>query len=160
MGSSIQSLFILRDKASVIALDIYQFPYVNEHLGFTIQDEPLKSIAKSLQGLLKEDDFIGRVSVDEFLLFISGINSRDLIYPSLNSIIDYLSNIFSTVCSIPSKFDLGITVYLSDRRTLKNLYQKAKVTLDFTKRMDQTKSNSMRMTRKIISKKHLSQKNS
>lgn len=124
----------LRNLALVIVLDIYQFSYINEHFGFARGDEILRSIAKSIQSLLKEGDFIGRVSADEFLLFISDINSKDHIYPQLNSLIDNLSYTFSTISPIPLKFNLGITVYPFDGMTLEDLYQKAKVALDFAKK--------------------------
>lgn len=125
----------IKDKAIVVVLDLYQFTYVNDHYGFQVGDNILKTIAQRLKGILKSTDYLARISSDEFCVFISGIKDRE-------EIASYLHEIGKLV-SMPidlgdekfvPKYNLGIALYPLDGTDPEDLYRKANSACSFAKK--------------------------
>lgn len=55
-------------------LDIDQFKLVNDSMGHTVGDELLVMAAERIVSSVRDDDFIGRISGDEFVIVSSGID--------------------------------------------------------------------------------------
>jgi len=58
----------------LILVDIDDFKIVNDSLGHDIGDQVLKLGAERLTGLLRSEDFVGRMSGDEFLIVLRDID--------------------------------------------------------------------------------------
>ncbi|MCF7952635.1 MAG: diguanylate cyclase [Spirochaetales bacterium] len=54
----------------VIYIDIDHFKHVNDTYGHSVGDEVLKVLSKSMQSVLRRDDFIGRWGGEEFVVII------------------------------------------------------------------------------------------
>lgn len=54
----------------VIFIDIDHFKHVNDTYGHSVGDEVLKVLSKSMQSVLRRDDFIGRWGGEEFVVII------------------------------------------------------------------------------------------
>jgi diguanylate cyclase (GGDEF)-like protein len=61
------------DKAVVLVLGIDNFKAVNDTLGHGIGDKLLRSVAKRLRSMLREEDIVARLNSDEFAIMQSGL---------------------------------------------------------------------------------------
>jgi diguanylate cyclase (GGDEF)-like protein/PAS domain S-box-containing protein len=60
-------------KIAVVCLDLDDFKTINETLGHAIGDKVLRGVAKRLRSSLREEDLVGRLGADEFIVVQSGI---------------------------------------------------------------------------------------
>lgn len=65
------------EKAAVFFLDLDDFKKVNDSLGHEIGDKLLIEAAHRLQQTLKQNDTVGRLGGDEFIVLISSLNDEN-----------------------------------------------------------------------------------
>jgi diguanylate cyclase (GGDEF)-like protein len=61
---------------ALLYLDLDGFKDVNDSLGHDMGDQLLKTVAERLQRVLRESDFVARLSGDEFCLLIDNVNDQ------------------------------------------------------------------------------------
>ncbi|QPF81990.1 EAL domain-containing protein [Bradyrhizobium genosp. L] len=64
-------------QLAVLYIDIDEFKGVNDSLGHMVGDELLKSVAKSLSGLIRDGGFVARLGGDEFAIVQTAVKSRE-----------------------------------------------------------------------------------
>ena len=62
----------------LILLDIDHFKLVNDNYGHNLGDKVLKTLAKTLQEHIREDDFVGRWGGEEFIIIANHIDIKEL----------------------------------------------------------------------------------
>ncbi|MEQ1644474.1 MAG: EAL domain-containing protein, partial [Pyrinomonadaceae bacterium] len=62
---------------AVLFLDLKSFKTINDSLGHSLGDRLIKNVAKRLEGLVREDDMVGRFGGDKFGIILSDLLSRD-----------------------------------------------------------------------------------
>ncbi len=60
-------------KFAILFLDLDHFKNINDTLGHNIGDTLLKSVAKRLQSLVRENDLIARIGGDEFIIILNDV---------------------------------------------------------------------------------------
>jgi len=60
---------------SILMIDIDNFKEINDEYGHTMGDEVLKGVAKSIVGSLREADYCGRFSGEEFVTLLPETDS-------------------------------------------------------------------------------------
>jgi len=60
-------------RVAVVCLDLDDFKTINETLGHAVGDKVLRGVAKRLRSSLRQEDLVGRLGADEFVVVQSGI---------------------------------------------------------------------------------------
>jgi len=62
---------------AVLFLDLKSFKTINDSLGHSLGDRLIKNVAKRLEGLVREDDMVGRFGGDKFGIILADLLSRE-----------------------------------------------------------------------------------
>ncbi len=92
---------------AVIFIDVDHFKQINDTLGHSAGDQPLKEVSRRLQTCIRQNDLVARLGGDEFVIYLDSSKSDDDISPVLNRIISRLSYPFRLLGN-----ELSITVSL------------------------------------------------
>ncbi len=120
-----------RRQVAVLYIDLDRFKNVNDSLGHPVGDELLQALAQRLRERLREDDTLGRLGGDEFLLLLEDIERSDFAAGVAQSLIDLLEQPFT----LPSGYEVyvgasvGISLYPDDGRSVTELIQHADVAM-------------------------------
>jgi diguanylate cyclase (GGDEF)-like protein len=60
----------------VLAVDLNRFKQINDTFGHGVGDAVLQRVAAALQGALRDDDIVGRIGGDEFIVLLPGASSE------------------------------------------------------------------------------------
>ncbi len=114
------------ERFALLFLDLDGFKDVNDSLGHDVGDILLKQIAQRLQDVLRENDFLSRLSGDEFCIIVDDIcdqydaaNTASRCLESLNEPVKLGRQIVRPRCSI------GIAYYPDDGEDSKSLLKAA-----------------------------------
>lgn len=89
----------------IIMMDIDDFKSVNDKYGHLIGDEVLKYVASCLQSIFCKGEVIGRFGGDEFMVFIKGEETKEII----NQKMDYFFEKLAQYKTVPIMCSAGIT---------------------------------------------------
>jgi diguanylate cyclase (GGDEF)-like protein len=64
------------ERFALLYLDLDAFKDVNDSLGHDVGDELLRRVAKRLQSVLRETDFVARLSGDEFCILVDNVGDQ------------------------------------------------------------------------------------
>ncbi|MFU0832267.1 MAG: Diguanylate cyclase [Oscillospiraceae bacterium] len=112
------------ERHAFFVIDIDNFKHVNDHLGHLKGDELIIETASQIKKLFREDDIVGRVGGDEFVVFLRHITSLDLAVRKAENI----GNAFRTYaapCCQGISGSIGISFYPYDGCTYDELFRKA-----------------------------------
>lgn len=62
---------------SVLAMDLDRFKFINDHYGHSTGDRALTWVARTMRGMLREHDHLGRHGGDEFIAVLPNTNHAD-----------------------------------------------------------------------------------
>lgn len=121
-------------KIALLALNLDNFKFLNDSLGYASGDKLLGLFAERLKGCLHETDTICRHGGDEFIILLNNMHDDD----SINYMVDMLltevsspftfsGNNISTSCSI------GVAVYPTDGNDFEKLFGRARKAMSHAK---------------------------
>ena len=122
------------DTGALVLVDIVNFSYINRVFGFSVGDELLKKIAERLRNRFPNVGCIARIGSDDFALFIDPNVSNN----PISSLPAILLEIFEDPFNIEDKeitvpFNAGIVMYPVNGKNVKELMEKASITLNRAK---------------------------
>ncbi len=74
LAASIEQAAVRGDRLAVLFIDVDGFKTINDSLGHEAGDRLLQQLADRLRRIVRKDDFIARISGDEFVLLIEGMD--------------------------------------------------------------------------------------
>ncbi|MFW6016953.1 MAG: putative bifunctional diguanylate cyclase/phosphodiesterase [bacterium] len=139
LNSLISRSSSVKNKFTLVFIDIDNFKKINDFLGYYVGDCVLQMIVNRINSLIHEDDILGRMGGDEFALIIP----RDLCKEKINEYLEELKNIFSEGFTYENKdiylkASFGVTIYPRDGNSSEELLKSADIA------MYNAKSNSNR----------------
>lgn len=111
-------------KAAMIMLDIDDLKYINDTYGHECGDKCIKVAGGIIGTLQDENNFVARLSGDEFFAFLEYKNDKNEIIRKIEDIIEKLYNAnigFNTIEDIKIRVTIGIAWYPDDSPTYEDL---------------------------------------
>lgn len=97
-------------EGALIMIDIDNFKSVNDRLGHLKGDEALKTLTSILKSTFRSEDIVGRLGGDEFIVFVKGVSSREILDRRMKEFFEKLE----AKSEIPMSCSAGI-ILISDR---------------------------------------------
>ena len=113
-------------RHSMLVVEMIGFERMEEEFGKPFSNAVLKETAASIRELFRDSDIIGRVNGSQFIIFVKGLNRKELIEEKCRTIISSLSKTYSNgeeEMTLNAK--IGISIYPEDGNSYEDLYQAA-----------------------------------
>lgn len=110
-----------------IMLDIDDFKSHNDRCGHLFGDEILEQVSKSLLGLFRSEDIIGRIGGDEFVVILANIPGEETLIKKAQTVNNKIEQILGNGSNL--SLSQGIAMYPKDASTFMELYEKADLAL-------------------------------
>lgn len=107
---------------ALFILDLDHFKAVNDTLGHQAGDQILKGAARILQSLFRNTDIVGRLGGDEFIVFLAGDVTEQLVRKKGQMICDQIQFVVGDEAQIFVTASVGIYLSLDGERKFSNLY--------------------------------------
>lgn len=142
-------------QIAVVFLDLDRFKAVNDSLGHDIGDLLLKSVARILLRQVREEDAVGRLGSDEFLI-LAAIDRVDDVIKLVNRILDALGKPVSIDgLEFRCHASLGISVYPDDGKDADSLIRCADLALHLAKNDETRQWNLYSQDMRVLLDKEL-----
>ncbi len=111
----------------LLALDIDKFKKVNDTYGHDIGDLALKMFSEKIQGLIRKDDYFGRLGGEEFFVFIPGQpleiakKMAERMRQSISEMVISIADGYSFRITV----SIGVTKFIDTDSSTKQIYKRA-----------------------------------
>ena len=111
---------------AVMFLDLDDFKSINDSLGHSVGDSLIVKVGERLRELLREEDTVGRLGGDEFIILLNSFTCAEDIIGVANKILFSLRQPITLADqTIRTTVSIGITVYPSDGDSTQSLMKNA-----------------------------------
>lgn len=111
-------------KHAFIMLDIDYFKSINDNFGHSFGDAVLAQVAAKINMLFREDDIIGRVGGDEFVVFMKNIYNNNIVISKAKEICSIISETYyKEKESFKISASVGIALYQEHGKNYRELYE-------------------------------------
>lgn len=123
-------------------VDLDFFKNINDHFGHAFGDVVLSKIASKMKALFREDDILGRIGGDEFIIFMKNIQSKQAAITKAREICKNTKEVYT---QNEEKFwissSIGIAIYGEQGKTYEELYCHSDMALYFSKKKGRNKAS-------------------
>lgn len=118
------------DRHAFLILDLEKFKELNQRLGFQFSNVVLNNIAGNIKLHLAEEDMIGRVGQDEFVVFLRNIDSVEAVQEKAELLQHIVSKTYSgEAVDIEISSHIGISLFPEHGTRYVELFTKADMAL-------------------------------
>lgn len=114
------------ERHALFVIDIDNFKNVNDHLGHLCGDRVIVETASAIRRQFREEDVVGRIGGDEFVVFLKNIDSFGLVVKKAEMLRDMFrksGEFRARQCNVSGS--IGISVFPYDGDSYDNLFRKA-----------------------------------
>ncbi len=123
-----------KEPFAVAFMDMDNFKYINDMLGYDIGDELLNHIATKLNEIVKKPNIVAKLSGDEYAILFKNRVMKTKIKEEIDSVINYLGNIWRTKnYEFYLSFSIGISRYPDDGEDSNILFRNADIAMNKAK---------------------------
>ncbi len=120
---------------ALFIVDVDNFKAVNDNLGHQFGDRVLKEIADKLQMNFREEDIIGRIGGDEFIVFVQNLSDADTVIRKAEAVSKAFKNSYSGENGdYKISGSIGVAMFPKDGASYNELYNAADKALYQSKR--------------------------
>ena len=118
------------EKGTFVILDIDKFKEVNDQHGHAVGDTVLHELSKTFFRHFREDDIIGRIGGDEFVIYMRNTESKEIASARINKLIENVRNLpFEEMNGKYVTISVGIAFAPEDGSCYMDLYKNADTAL-------------------------------
>ncbi len=122
------------DTGALVLVDIVNFSYINRVFGFNVGDKFLKKIAERLRKQFPNIGCVSRIGSDDFALFVDSSIAKNPIASLSVMLLEMFEDPFKVDGKeITVSFNAGIVMYPFDAKNIKELMERASITLNRAK---------------------------
>lgn len=128
----------LESHHALMIVDINNFNFINENLGYLFGDTVLVNVAESMNKIFDDSDILSRIGQDEFLVFMKHVDDLNILKTRAEDIYSVIQDTYtgdhqdySMSCNI------GIAIYADDAKDFNTLFMKADAALNYTRQNEQ-----------------------
>lgn len=122
------------EKGTFIILDVDKFKEVNDHYGHAVGDIVLSTLGQTLRNYFRENDIIGRISGDEFVIYMCKTESKERAVTRIQALADTVKNLsFAEMNGHHITISIGISFAPEHGTCYMDLYKNADTALYETK---------------------------
>ncbi|MGI2171400.1 EAL domain-containing protein [Shewanella sp. MF05960] len=115
-----------KKQVAILFLDLDDFKKVNDTLGHSVGDDLLVLAATRLQDTIRENDVVGRLGGDEFIIILNNINDQLDVEVTANKLLQQFDTPFKLENrELVSTISIGIALYPNDSLDAKELLRQA-----------------------------------
>ena len=119
----------------MLMMDVDYFKQINDTYGHAVGDRVLYKVGHLLKSSFRENDIVGRIGGDEFLIFMDGITSEEFAIRRMESLQQYLRELpIEELKGHPLTCSMGAAFTPKDGTEFEELYKHADEALYKTKR--------------------------
>lgn len=118
-------------KVALCIMDMDHFKLINDRFGHTVGDKILTEAMDAVRSVIRQEDLIGRLGGDEFMICMHGVPGRELVARKLEAISEKLKKTLSDDVVVSASF--GAALAPEDSRSFAELYRMADAALYSTK---------------------------
>lgn len=116
--------------AALIYLDIDHFKDVNDTLGHPVGDGLIREVAERLRGHVPGSDVVARISGDEFLILLTGMDSRAALLNACTNLNKRITKDLTVDnMALPTTVSMGVTFFPDHGTDLTQLLRRADIAL-------------------------------
>ncbi len=121
-------------KMALLFIDMDNFKNINDTLGHVIGDKFLVEVAKTIKGLIYEEDTLARLGGDEFTIILEDIDSAMDVVPIADKIVDaFRRPIMIDGNRLYTGASMGISIYPDDAASYEELIKAADTAMNHVK---------------------------
>ncbi len=114
------------NESLLFIIDIDNFKAVNDNLGHHFGDVVLREVSAKLKACFRQDDIIGRIGGDEFIVLAKNLKNREIIEEKANKILEAFSNTYKGASrEYKVSGSIGIARFPYDGKKFDELYVSA-----------------------------------
>lgn len=118
------------DKHALFFMDLDNFKYVNDNLGHAFGDYLLAELGKRLTDSVRQNDMVGRVGGDEFVIFLRDIPSIDVALGKAKLLLSTISEDFNDgTIQHNMQGSIGVAIFPEHGNSYEELYHHADLAL-------------------------------
>ncbi|RXJ72092.1 GGDEF domain-containing protein [Veronia nyctiphanis] len=111
---------------AVMFADLDNFKSVNDSLGHHRGDEVIQATANILLESVREDDFVGRLGGDEFIVILKELDNVETAYRVADKLVKATARGLELMChNLGVTLSLGVAIYPTDSRSAQDLIKMA-----------------------------------
>lgn len=127
LETAIAAAGVSSTKIGLLALNLDNFKFLNESLGYAAGDQLLRLFAERLKACLHETDAICRHGGDEFIVLLNNMHDDDSISYMVDLLLGEVSSLFTfSGKNISSSCSIGVAVYPTDGNDFERLFGRAR----------------------------------
>lgn len=124
------------DLSALLIIDVDDFKLVNDRYGHMFGDVVLREIADEMRRLFREGDIIARIGGDEFLIFMMGVTSEEVVTLRAQKVIDAFQRLMrQQLAQSRISCSVGIAFCPRDGESFEALFQRSDMALYEAKSM-------------------------
>ena len=122
------------EKGTFIILDVDKFKEVNDHYGHAVGDIVLSTLGQTLRNYFRENDIIGRIGGDEFVIYMCKTEAKERAVTRIQALADTVKNLsFAEMNGQHVTISIGIAFAPEHGTCYMDLYKNADTALYETK---------------------------